>query len=225
MPLIVDQIGRFSASPFGQFRDLKPWELTAGSAQFIERLLGQLGDDYSVTAGIAIHASAIVEPTAAIKGPAIVGPGCFVGAGALLRGGCWLEADCILGPGSELKSSFVFAGSRLAHFNFVGDSLLGSHVNLEAGAVIANHRNEWPNRAISFVYKEGRIDTGVGKFGAVVGDRVKIGANAVIAPGAILTPGTIVGRLSLVDQAPVDIASGEAATKGRWMPGLRGVYP
>lgn len=205
MPLIVDQIGQFSASPLGQFHDLKPWELTAGSARIVEQLLGQLGDEYSVTAGIAIHASAIVDPAAAIKGPAIVGPGCFVGAGALLRGGCWLEADCILGPGTELKSSFVFRGSRLAHFNFVGDSLLGSDVNLEAGSVIANHRNEQPDSAISFLYQDRRIDTGVGKFGAVVGDRVKIGANAVIAPGAILPPGTIVGRLSLVDQAPVDI--------------------
>jgi UDP-N-acetylglucosamine diphosphorylase / glucose-1-phosphate thymidylyltransferase / UDP-N-acetylgalactosamine diphosphorylase / glucosamine-1-phosphate N-acetyltransferase / galactosamine-1-phosphate N-acetyltransferase len=49
----------------------------------------------------------------------------FIAAGAYVRGGCWLEANCVLGPGAELKSSFVFAGTKLAHFNFVGDSILG----------------------------------------------------------------------------------------------------
>ena len=98
------------------------------------------------------------------------------------------------------KSSFVFRGSKLAHFNFVGDSILGCEVNLEAGAIIANYRNEQDNPAISFTHKGQLIDTGVIKFGALVGDRTRIGANAVIAPGAILAPATIVGRLALVDQ-------------------------
>lgn len=204
MSLIVDQIDQFSSSALGQFREFMPWQMTADSVQLIERLLSQLGVGYSVVAGIAIHATAVVESGAVIKTPAIIGPGCFLGAGALIRGGCWLERDSIVGPGAELKSSFLFSGSRLAHFNFVGDSILGRNVNLEAGSIIANHRNEWANRAISFVYRSARIDTGVDKFGAVIGDNVKIGANAVIAPGAILEPGTIVGRLSLVDQAPVN---------------------
>jgi NDP-sugar pyrophosphorylase family protein len=141
-----------------------------------------------------------MESGAVIKGPAIIGPGCFIAAGAYVRGGCWLEADCILGPGSELKSSFVFRGSKLAHFNFVGDSVLGRGVNLEAGAIIANYRNERANAAISFLHEGKRLDTGAEKFGALVGDFTKIGANAVVAPGAILAPATIVKRLSLIDQ-------------------------
>ena len=142
----------------------------------------------------------LVEAGAIIKGPAIIGPDCFIAAGAYLRGGCWLEARCVIGPGSELKSSFVFAGSNLAHFNFVGDSILGREVNLEAGAVIANYRNEYAEPTVSFIYNGKRIDTGTEKFGALVGDRTRIGANAVIAPGAILVCGTIVKRLGLIDQ-------------------------
>ena len=151
--------------------------------------------------GIPFHCSGAAYG-AVIKGPAIIGPNSFVAAGAYVRGGCWLEADCILGPGAELKSSFVFGGSKLAHFNFVGDSVLGSEVNFEAGSIIANYRNESADPTISFIYRGERVDAGAEKFGAVVGDRTRIGANAVIAPGAILPPDTIVPRLSLVDQAP-----------------------
>jgi bifunctional N-acetylglucosamine-1-phosphate-uridyltransferase/glucosamine-1-phosphate-acetyltransferase GlmU-like protein len=61
---------------------------------------------------------------------------------AYLRAGVWLGEGCVVGPGAELTSSFLFAGSKLAHFNFVGDSILGNDVNLEAGSIVANHRNE-----------------------------------------------------------------------------------
>ena len=114
-----------------------------------------------------------------------------------MRGGCWLDARCIIGPAAELKTSFVFAGSKLAHLNFVGDSVLGADVNIEAGAMIANYRNERANKRIRI----GEIDTSVEKFGALLGDYCRIGANAVIAPGALLPAGSIVSRLSLVDQS------------------------
>lgn len=147
---------------------------------------------------VAWHHSATIEAEALIKGPAIIGPRCFVAAGSLLRGGTWLDADCIIGPGSELKSSFLFRGTKLAHFNFVGDSLVGEDVNLEAGSIVANYRNEMADKVIRI----GTIDTGVTKFGALIGDHARIGANAVIAPGAIIERGALVRRLSLVDQHP-----------------------
>ena len=198
--LLAAFITGFAASALSPFADAKPWELTRDCCDIVERLLAQLGDGYAITGNVAVHTTAVVEPGAVIKGPAIVGPRSLIAAGAYLRGGCWLEADCVLGPGAELKSSLVFAGAKLAHFNFVGDSVLGHNVNLEAGAVIANHRNERGGGAISIVYQGKRIDTGVDKFGALVGDGTKLGANAVIAPGALIEPGTIVPRLSLIDQ-------------------------
>lgn len=139
-----------------------------------------------------------------VKGPAIIGPNCFIAAGAYLRGGVYLERDCVIGPSSELKTSVMFADSKLAHMNFVGDSIIGADVNIEAGAIIANHRNEWENRNIRIGYRGQVIDTWVNKFGALVGDGSRIGANAVIAPGGLLEPSSIVGRLQLIDQCPQD---------------------
>ena len=102
----------------------------------------------------------------------------------------------------ELKSSFVFAGTALAHFNFVGDSVVGAGVNMEAGSIVCNHRNERADKQI-FVRsgKGGALQgTGCEKFGALIGDGARIGANAVIAPGALLRAGQVVVRASLLDQ-------------------------
>jgi len=195
-----EHIAGFRTSPLEKLADHEPWDLTRGSIEIVEQLLHRLGEHYVVTADIAVHLTATIEHAAIVKGPAIIGPDCFIAAGAYVRGGCWLDSGCRLGPGVELKSSFLFQGSKIAHFNFVGDSILGRDVNLEAGAIIANYRNEEPAAMISFMHKGQRIETGVEKFGALVGDGVKIGANAVIAPGAFIAPGTVIGRLALIDQ-------------------------
>lgn len=154
-------------------QDLEPWEIVA-------RLPALLAH--------AIHPGAVIEPGAVIKPPAVIGAGCFVAAHAYLRGGVVLGERVTVGPGVEIKSSLIGPGSTLAHFNFVGDSILGAAVNLEAGAVVANHWNERP-------------DAGRGKFGALIGDHCRIGANAVLSPGTILATGTVVPRLALVDQS------------------------
>ena len=193
-------IGRFTASPLADWADLEPWRLTARAETIIETLLAGLGPEFQTSGGVAIHGTAQVEAGVTLKAPAVVGPGCFLAAGAYLRGGVWLEADCSIGPGCELKSSFAFRGTRLAHFNFVGDSLLGEDVNLEAGSIIANHRNERDDKRIRVRGPAGLVDTGVEKFGALLGDGCRIGANAVIAPGALLARGSVVPRLGHLDQ-------------------------
>lgn len=198
--MIDEYIAGFGSSVLEEFSDSMPWELTFNSVRIVERLLSRLGEGYTISNGVAVHFTSTIESGVVIKGPAIIGPDCFIATGAYVRGGCWLEAACSLGPGIELKSSFVFKGSKLAHFNFVGDSLLGCGVNLEAGAIIANYRNEQIDPAISFFHRGKWLETGATKFGALVGDRSRIGANAVVAPGAILEPATIVNRLSLIDQ-------------------------
>lgn len=197
MAVIEPRIARWKHSPFSAL-NAAPWTITQHADAHVAALLASLTDDYRVADKVAVHRSAIVEPGALIKGPAVIGPNCFVAAGSLLRGGTFLELDVIIGPGSELKSSLLFRGTKLAHFNFVGDSIVGEDVNLEAGSIIANYRNELDDKRIRI----GSIDTGVTKFGALIGDHVRIGANAVIAPGSILDRGEIVRRLALVDQHP-----------------------
>jgi bifunctional N-acetylglucosamine-1-phosphate-uridyltransferase/glucosamine-1-phosphate-acetyltransferase GlmU-like protein len=106
----------------------------------------------------------------------------------------------VIGPGCEVKSSFICSNSNIAHFNFIGDSIIGSHVNFEAGSITTNYHNDKADKRIFSVYNSKVIDTGVDKFGSLVGDYSKIGANAVLSPGTLLPKKSIVKRLQLVDQ-------------------------
>ena len=197
---LTEYIAGFHQSPLAPWAELAPWELAIQAPVIVRQLLGQLPpDDYVIHDEIAIHRTAIVEPGALLKPPLIIGAHCFIASGSLLRGGCWLDEHCIIGPGAELKTSFVFSASKLAHFNFVGDSVLGHGINLEAGSIVANYRNERDDKEVQV-----RIDgvlqrTGCDKFGALLGDQCRIGANAVLAPGSVLKPARVVGRGQLFD--------------------------
>jgi bifunctional N-acetylglucosamine-1-phosphate-uridyltransferase/glucosamine-1-phosphate-acetyltransferase GlmU-like protein len=87
-----------------------------------------------------------------------------------------------------------------AHLNFIGDSIIGNDVNFEAGSVTANHYNERVWNEITVIQDGNRIQTGSTRFGSLIGDHGRIGANAVLSPGTLLQPNTVVGRLQLVDQ-------------------------
>jgi UDP-N-acetylglucosamine diphosphorylase / glucose-1-phosphate thymidylyltransferase / UDP-N-acetylgalactosamine diphosphorylase / glucosamine-1-phosphate N-acetyltransferase / galactosamine-1-phosphate N-acetyltransferase len=175
-----------------------------GAAEIIALICESLqGDEWIRRDEALIHTSAVVSKHAFIEGPAVVGRGCRVSHGAYLRDGVWLESDVVIGTHCEIKSSFIFAGTRIAHLNYVGNSLIGADVNIEAGAVLANHWNERNGALIELRLAEGKaVETGVTKFGAIVGDGSRFGANAVTSPGTVLAPGSIVGRLELVDQRP-----------------------
>jgi bifunctional N-acetylglucosamine-1-phosphate-uridyltransferase/glucosamine-1-phosphate-acetyltransferase GlmU-like protein len=180
----------------------QPWNIVSRSQELIQREIQNLGKDFQINGSVAIHKTAIVEQGVILKGPVIISSDCFIGAHAYLRGGVFLSDHVSIGPGCEIKSSFIFSHSALAHFNFVGDSVLGSYVNMEAGSIIANHYNERVEKQISVLIKNQIIETGVNKFGALVGDHVKIGANAVLSPGTLLSKNAIVARLELIQQVP-----------------------
>jgi UDP-N-acetylglucosamine diphosphorylase / glucose-1-phosphate thymidylyltransferase / UDP-N-acetylgalactosamine diphosphorylase / glucosamine-1-phosphate N-acetyltransferase / galactosamine-1-phosphate N-acetyltransferase len=198
MICIDDYIGSFST--YFQQEDKEPWEIVNTLPEIINHLITQLGNDFIITNGAAIHKTATVEAGAVLKPPVIVGANCFIGANAYLRGGVFLGNGVKIGPGCEIKSSIIFNTTSLAHFNFIGDSIIGSNVNFEAGAVTANHYNERADKQIEVLYKGEIIKTNTQKFGALVGDGCKIGANAVLSPGTLLAKNTIVKRLELVEQ-------------------------
>lgn len=179
---------------------MQPWEITENLESIIYGLLDTLPEEYDVSGGIAIHATAIVDPSTLIKAPAIIGPDCFVGPHGLLRSGVVLAQATTVGAGCEVKQSVVCRNSALAHFNYIGNSIVGQGVNFEAGAVVANHYNEHKHKNIQLFIDNHVVDTGTEKFGAIVGDGSKIGANAVLSPGTVLHPKTIVRRLELVEQ-------------------------
>ena len=185
---------------FGSLQTESPWFLIQNAKTILLDKLSTLGPDYKIFNEVAIHKSVNIDSHAILKGPAIISANCFVGAHAYVRGGVFLDEHVSLGPGCEVKTSFLFSHAALAHFNFIGDSILGSYTNLEAGAVIANHFNERRDKQISVVVDGMTYPTGLEKFGALVGDHTRIGANAVLSPGTILKPNSIVRRLELVDQ-------------------------
>lgn len=177
-----------------------PWQITNKLPGKIEAVILTLGEEYTITNNIAIHKTAVIEAGAIVKGPCIINEHCFVGANAYLRGGVYLDANVTIGAGCEIKTSIICNKSGVAHFNFIGDSIIGSNVNFEAGSVAANHYNERADKNIPVFYKGQVTYTGVTKFGALVGDGCKIGANAVLSPGTLLEKNTVVKRLQLVEQ-------------------------
>ncbi len=179
---------------------LYPWQIVQNLSQLITSELSKLGNDYEINAGLAIHRTATIEQGVVLKAPLIIGENCFLAAHAYLRGGVYLGNHVTVGPGCEIKRSVIGERSALAHFNFIGDSIIGGGVNFEAGAVIANHHNDRVDKEIFALVDAKVVPTGVQKFGALVGDDSKIGANSVLFPGTLLQANSIVGRLELVNQ-------------------------
>lgn len=180
----------------------QPWEIIAGLSDYITLIIESLGDDYSVKDGVAIHRSAVIGHNVTIKAPAIIGPKCFIGANSYLRNGIYLAEGAKIGISCEIKTTVMLEDSAVAHFNFVGDSIIGHSVNIEAGAIVANHFNERADKTICVHHEGKRICTGLHKFGSLIGDNCRIGANAVLSPGTLLKPNTIVRRLELIEQDP-----------------------
>lgn len=200
---IADYVSSFHARfPFLD-PSILPWQVTAELPSILERLAFSIGDlSFRRADGMLIHPTAIVESGAIVKPPAIISEGCFIASTAYLRGGTFLDHGVTIGPGCELKTTVIMTGSTLAHFNFVGDSIVGADVNIEAGAVVANHHNDREDKEVRLYVRGQEVRSGVQKFGAVIGDHARLGANAVLSPGTVLEPHAVVGRLVLVNQAP-----------------------
>lgn len=203
MIAINDLIDHFS-EVFPNEGNLQPWEITNDLKSKLEDLISDLDQNYEVIDGVAIHKTAVIEAGVIIKRPAIISKHCFVGAHAYFREGVFLDQRVKIGPGSEIKNSIICSDTAIAHFNYIGNSIIGRNVNFEAGSIAANHYNERIDKKITVLYREKLIKTGSEKFGSLVGDGSKIGANAVLSPGTILEKGSVVKRLELIEQVIQD---------------------
>src|SRR6266851_3980739 len=139
---------------------------------------------------VFIGEGTLVEDGAMIKGPAIIGRNCQVRHNAYLREDVIIGDNCIIGNSCEVKNSFLFNEACAPHFNYIGDSVLGYQAHLGAGVKISNFKLVAGNIMVEVDGKP--FDTGLRKFGALVGDQTDIGCNAV------LNPGSIIGRCSLI---------------------------
>jgi UDP-N-acetylglucosamine diphosphorylase / glucose-1-phosphate thymidylyltransferase / UDP-N-acetylgalactosamine diphosphorylase / glucosamine-1-phosphate N-acetyltransferase / galactosamine-1-phosphate N-acetyltransferase len=199
---MIISISNFIARAATVLPDLKkqPWEITDNLEPVVLALIEKCGDDYNISGGIAIHKTAVVEQNVVLKPPVLVSENVFIGANAYIRGAVILDDKVRIGAGCEIKQSVIFSETAVAHFNYIGNSIIGSNVNFEAGSVAANHYNEREDKIISVMYGGVTINTGIKKFGSLMGDGCRVGANAVLSPGTILPKKYVVRRLELIEQ-------------------------
>ena len=144
----------------------------------------------SIGERVIIGAGTTVEPGAMIIGPAIIGKNCRIRHNAYFRENVIIGDDCVVGNSSELKNTLLFNGAQVPHFNYLGDSILGHKAHLGAGVKISNVKL-FPGNIEVEVDGVPR-DTGLRKFGALLGDGAEAGCNAVLNPGSILGRGAVV---------------------------------
>jgi len=139
---------------------------------------------------VFIGEGTVVEDGAMIRGPAIIGRNCEIRHNAYIRDHVIVGDGCVVGNSCELKNALLFNGAQAPHFNYVGDSILGHKAHLGAGVILSNLKSLPGNVTVDA--KPLALDTGLRKFGALVGDHAEIGCNSV------LNPGSIIGRHAII---------------------------
>ena len=168
-----------------------PWQALKGIKNLILELGRNLGEDYTeVSPTVWVHKSATVAPTAFLGAPCIIGAGTEVRHCAFIRGSALVGENCVVGNSVELKNVILFDGVQVPHVNYVGESILGYMSHLGAGSVTSNVKSD--KTMVTVKDRDQKIETGLKKFGAMVGDFVEVGCNSV------LNPGTVAGRNSNV---------------------------
>ena len=167
-----------------------PWEVLPEIGDFIVKLGKTLDpEEYDYLEGdIWIAKSAKVAPTACINGPVIIGKNTEVRHCAFIRGKALVGEGCVVGNSTELKNVVLFNNVQVPHYNYVGDAVLGYKSHMGAGSICSNVKSD---KKLVVVKADGeKIETGMKKFGAMLGDEVEVGC------GSVLNPGTVVGSHS-----------------------------
>lgn len=165
-----------------------PWEVLPKISAFILKLGSELDEAEYEKRGedVWIAKSATVAPTAYIHGPAIIGKEAEIRHCAFIRGNAIVGEGAVVGNSTELKNVVLFNKVQVPHYNYVGDSILGYKAHMGAGSITSNVKSD--KKLV--VVKDGkeRMETGLKKFGAMLGDHVEVGC------GSVLNPGTVIGR-------------------------------
>ncbi|NLK74919.1 MAG: UDP-N-acetylglucosamine pyrophosphorylase [Clostridiales bacterium] len=167
-----------------------PWEVLAKIKEGILQIGKSLSkDEYNqVGEDVWIAKTAKIAPTACINGPAIIGKEAEIRHCAFIRGSAIVGEGAVVGNSTELKNVILFNKVQVPHYNYVGDSILGYKAHMGAGSITSNVKSD--KTLVKVTVGTERIETGLKKFGAILGDKVEVGCNSV------LNPGTIVGRNS-----------------------------
>jgi NDP-sugar pyrophosphorylase family protein len=175
-----------------------PWLALPKIKDFILSLGKTLSlDEYDIIGdNVWIAKDAKIAPSATVNGPAIIGHGTELRTGAFIRGSVIVGNDCVVGNSCELKNAILFDSVQVPHFNYIGDSILGYRSHTGAGAITSNVKSD---KSLVKVKTEGEpMETGLKKFGAMLGDYVEVGCNSVLNPGTVIGRNTNIYPLSSV---------------------------
>ena len=175
-----------------------PWEVLPLIKAFVHALGPTLpAAEYNhPSEEVWIHKSAVLFPNIYISGPTIIGEGTEIRPGAFIRGSVLVGRGCVVGNSTELKNCILFDKVQVPHYNYVGDSILGHYSHMGAGSICSNVKSD---KTLVTVRTGGNAyETGLKKFGAILGDHVEVGCNSVLNPGTILEPYASVYPLSRV---------------------------
>ncbi|KIE59365.1 UDP-N-acetylglucosamine diphosphorylase [Methylacidiphilum kamchatkense Kam1] len=172
----------------------KIWQVLPRIETYLEEILcpglhGEIAQSCYIGPKVYVGKGTIIYPGAMIEGPAWIGENCQIRTGCFIRKNVIIEEGCILGNSCEFKNSFLFKNCQVPHFNYVGDSILGTKVHLGAGVILSNLKLD--GSEIKIKYNGNIYPTGLRKFGAILGDGIQIGCNAVLNPGSILGKKTV----------------------------------
>ena len=163
-----------------------PWQALKGIRELIVKLGEDLsGEEYEQRAPqVWVHRSAVVAPTAYLGAPCIIGADTEVRHCAFIRGSALVGKGCVVGNSVELKNVILFDSVQVPHYNYVGDSILGYKSHMGAGSITSNVKSD--KTLVTVRAGEEKIETGLKKFGAILGDYVEVGCNSVLNPGTVL---------------------------------------
>ena len=169
-----------------------PWEALKGISAYIKTLGPSLDPEKFEQRGedIWVAKSATVAPTACLNGPLIIDEDAEIRHCAFIRGSAIVGKGSVVGNSTELKNVIIFNAVQVPHYNYVGDSVLGYKSHMGAGSITSNVKSD--KTLVVVKDKDEQIETGLKKFGAMLGDYVEVGCNSV------LNPGTVIGRNSNV---------------------------
>lgn len=176
-----------------------PWQALPMIGEFIMALGGTLpkGEYEQAEENVWLHKTVKRFPGNFIAGPCIIGPDTEVRPGAFIRGNALVGVGCVVGNSTELKNVIIFDCVQVPHYNYVGDSILGFKSHMGAGAVTSNVKQD--KSLVTITMPDGaRVETGLKKFGAILGDHVEVGCNSVLNPGTVVGQGSRVYPLSMV---------------------------
>ena len=174
-----------------------PWEVLTRIKTFIFEYAKTLPNDFErIDEFVWVGKGTTIEKNVLIKGPAIIGYNCEIRHSAYIRENVIIGNDVVVGNSTEVKNSILFNKVQVPHFNYVSDSILGYKAHLGAGVITSNLKSN--GMLVKVRYGTDIIETGLRKFGAILGDSAEVGCNTVLNPGTILGKGSIVYPLCSV---------------------------